>query len=458
MKDTATTTSEGGPPTGAAAQKGTGLGVIFLTVFIDLMGFSLIFPLFPAILEHYIAVDGKTGLLGRLLDLLRDATSASTGDPELYVAVLFGGVLGSLYALLSFFFAPFWGRMSDRIGRRRVLLFTVTGTALSYVVWFFSGSFWILVVSRLVGGVMSGNISVANAAIADVTTPATRAKGMGALGAAFGLGFILGPAIGGGLAQFDLSTVLPIPGVNPFSMAALGALILSTVNLVWVVRRFKETLSPENVGKASSAARPINPIKAMIHVDVPHVNPTNLVYFIYTLAFTGMEFTLTFLARDRFQYTPGKNALLFVFVGFIIAFVQGGLVRRLAPRFGEKKLTLAGFALVVPGLIMTGLATTELMLYAGLGTLSVGSALATPSLTSLVSLYSPSHRQGEILGVFRSLGSLARAIGPLVAATIYWRFGSAWPYFGAALVMLVPFVMMFPLPPPVRHVDDTPVH
>lgn len=452
-------TTPGDPTTTgtAAAQKPTSLGVIFLTVFIDLMGFSLIFPLFPAILDHYIAVDGTDGLLGSLLDVLRRATEAGDRDPDVYVAVLFGGVLGSLYAFLSFVFAPLWGRLSDRIGRRRVLIVTVFGTALSYVVWFFAQSFWVLVLSRLLGGVMSGNISVANAAIADVTTVENRAKGMGMLGAAFGLGFILGPAIGGALAQIDLTTTISLWGVNPFSSAALGALALSTVNLVWVARRFHETLSPENIGRAH-APRPLNPIKAMVHVDVPHVNPTNLVYFIYTLAFTGMEFTLTFLARDRFAYTPGKNALLFVYVGFLIAFVQGGVVRRLAPKLGEKKLTLIGFALVLPGLVVTGLASSELLLYAGLGLLSIGSALATPSLTALVSLYAPSHRQGEILGVFRSLGSLARAIGPLVAATIYWKFGSAWPYLSAAAVMVVPTLMVFPLPTPAARKDGAAAH
>jgi MFS family permease len=174
------------------------------------------------------------------------------------------------------------------------------------------------------------------------------------------------------------------------------------------------------------------------------------VYFIYTLAFTGMEFTLTFLAKDRFQYTPGQNALIFVFVGFIIALVQGGVVRRMAPRLGEKRIALFGLSLILPGLVAVGLATTEALLFLGLGVMSVGSALANPAMTGLVSLYTPATRQGEVLGVFRSLGSLARATGPILAAFIYWRFGSSWPYLAAALLIVPPLVLASTLPHPER--------
>ena len=204
------------------------MGVIFLTLFLDLVGFSIIFPLFPSMLNYYLEMEQGGTLLTKLLDALHSisGTQPTNGVPSPQVVALFGGVLGSLYSLLQFLFAPVWGIVSDRIGRRPVLLLTIAGIAVSYVLWFFSGSFTLLLISRLIGGIMSGNISAATAAIADVTTAKNRAKGMGMVGAAFGLGFIMGPAIGGSLSLADLTEMAPSLqrfGVNPFSMAAGAA-------------------------------------------------------------------------------------------------------------------------------------------------------------------------------------------------------------------------------------------
>lgn len=434
------------PVAGGGSRNRTGLGVILLTIFLDLVGFSIIFPLYPAMLTYYLEKDGDAGLLGSLVSVLQRAAASSGADAEFYTIVLFGGVLGSLYSVLQFVAAPLWGSLSDRLGRRNVLVVTVAGTALSYLLWFFSGSFALLLVSRLLGGLMAGNLSVATAAIADVTEAKDRAKGMGLVGAAFGMGFIFGPAIGGGLSGVDLSGVVPLPGVNPFSMAALGAFVLAAINLVWVVLRFAETLDDERLGKAKSG-RPINPLKLFSPLPYAGVTRTNLVYFLFILGFSGMEFTLVFLARDRFAYTPMQNTGLFLFTGVLIALVQGGVVRRLAPKLGEKKLTLLGFLLLEPGLVLVGLAGSEAMLYGGLALLAIGSAFATPALSALVSLYAPDERQGEALGVFRSLGSLARAVGPLAAAVLYWKLGSRAPYVGGAALMSLPLLLALGLPP-----------
>ena len=434
----------------ASGPEQAGLGVIFLTVFIDLVGFSMIFPLFPAMLEYYFGLEGQDSALGELLTFLRGLTPLEGADADRAVEVLFGGVLGSLYATLQFFASPLWGRASDRIGRRKILVLTVGGTALSYLVWTMAGTFSLLLLARFVGGLMSGNISVASAAIADVTDEKSRAKGMGMLGAAFGLGFIIGPALGGGFALIDVTGALSfIPGINPFSAPALMALGLSTVNLVWIWRKFGETL-PDRGPQEERAAMPI---AKLTNLDIPGVGRVNLVYFIYLFAFTGMEFTLTFLARDRFAYGPGKNVLLFLFVGFIIVLVQGGIVRRVAPKYGEKNVSIVGLVLNVPGMIILGQATSEGAMYLGLGLLSFGSALATPSLTALVSLYADQPaagggRQGEVLGVFRALGSLARAIGPLVACSVYFSLGSGGPYFGAAAITVLPLLIGLGLPKP----------
>ncbi|MEM8680910.1 MAG: MFS transporter [Planctomycetota bacterium] len=423
----------------------TGLFTILLTVFLDLVGFSIIFPLFPDMLEYYLGQETAGGWLHRLILQLEDLSGLQGSEAQLAATVLFGGLLGSLYSLLQFIAAPIWGTLSDRRGRRAILIITIGGTALSYVLWVMADNIWILIASRLLGGMMSGNISVATAAVADVTDSSSRAKGMGLIGAAFGIGFIIGPTFGALLSLWDAPASLPwLPGVNPFSGPALFALALAVLNVAFVLRRFPETLIQDT--PSTHTRRPLNPLALLRPSPFPGVNQINLLYFVFIAAFAGMEFTLTFLAKDRFEYTAARNGFLFLYLGIIIALVQGGLVRRLAPKYGERNLVIVGTLMVIPGLFVVGLCRSELVMYVGLFLLAAGSSLVTPSVTALVSLYTPADRQGETLGIFRSLGSLARAIAPLIAAGVYWRFGSEWPYYGSALLMLFPLAMAWALP------------
>lgn len=430
------------PTDGITGAKRAGLGSVLLVVFLDLVGFSIIFPLFPALLEHYLGREGSTGLLGEILGIAR-AFAPEGEKGEYYTVVLFGGVLGSIYSLLQFIAAPLWGALSDRVGRRPVLVVTVAGVTLSYLLWFFAGTFSLLVIARVLGGLMAGNLSVATAAVADLTDEKNRAKGMGMIGAAFGVGFILGPSLGGVLSLIRIDEMLPsLPGVNPFSGAALGAFVLSAINFVWVAVKLPETKRTSE----PTVQRRINPVRLLSTRDLPGVDRTNVVYFIFLIAFAGMEFTLTFLAHDRFAYTSLDNALMFVYMGFILIVVQGGVVRQLAPRVGEKRLAIVGIGLLIPALALIGFAPGRGVFYLALFLLAVGSALATPSLTALVSLYAPAHRQGEALGNFRSLGALARAVAPLIAASLYWHYGSALPYYASALLLLAPLGIAFTLP------------
>ena len=418
------------------------MGVLFLTVFVDLVGFSIIFPLFPEMLDHYVQSDGAESLIGSLAAWLGEFTSHPDPDRQrLYTTALFGGILGSIYSALQFVFAPFWGRLSDRTGRRPILLISISGLALAYLVWVFAGSFELLLLSRVVAGIMGGNISVATAAVADITGEKDRAKGMGMIGAAFGLGFILGPAIGGMLSGIDL-TDTGLPGLNRFSAPALAALGLSVWNLVWVKMRLPETLPAERRGTGISHVRSFNPLRLLSGHNLPEgVSATNLVFFLYQTAFAGMEFTLVFLAKERLGYQPHQMMWIFIFVGLLIALVQGGVVRRLAPRLGERRLIRIGLAMLIPGLLIVGWAPTEIPFYGGLALLAIGSALVSPCHSALVSLYTPSDRQGEVLGVFRSVGALSRAIAPIIAGLVFWKFGSQWPYYGSALVMLAPLLL-----------------
>lgn len=427
------------------------LGVIFLTIFIDLLGFTIIFPLFPAILDHYLAVEGSSGFLGWLLARI-DQLAQLAGSHGNYRAVLFGGVLGSLYAFLQFIFAPIWGGLSDRIGRRRVLLITVAGTTFSYVLWFFSGSFLLFIVARLIGGAFAGNLSVATAAVADVTSRENRAKGMGIVGVAFGLGFLFGPAIGSLASFHDLSQGNPSLvnlGVNPFSLPALLSFCFSLVNLIWVWLRFRETLNPAD-RDTSEAVRIRHPLHALIHAEAGPARRTNWLYFIFTLAFSGMEFSLPFLAAERFGYEPTDMFKIFVFLGVVLILTQGGIVRHAVPRFGEKPVLLAGLASVAVGVIFVGLSGSNAFFYTGLAAIGVGAGLTNPSVSSLVSLYSPPTHQGRMLGIFRSLGALARGIGPLVACLMYWWLGGTITYLLVACVILAPWLMTLPLPKPVK--------
>lgn len=427
------------------ARKGIS-GLVFLTVFIDVMGFSILFPLLPEMLEHYLAREGSESVIGGLVSTLSGLVSESQGSWS--VAVLFGSVLGSLYSLLQFSFAPFWGALSDRVGRRPTLLVTLGGTAVSYLMWVFAGSFWLLLLARFVGGAMAGNISTASAVVADTSTGAERAKGMGMLGAGIGLGFVLGPAIGGLSAGWDVLALWPAGeafGLNPFSGPALIALLLALGNVSWAALRFPETLAPDARGKGANE-RSLNPFRALRRIDVPGVRTTNVAYFLYFAAFSAIEFTLTFLAVERLGFSVGDNALMFVFVGLLLAAVQGGVVRRLVPRFGERALTRAGLVLTVPGFVAIGLTQSTGLLYVGLTFMAVGSALAMPCLTALVSRYSPPQHQGLALGTFRSMGALARAIGPLLGGALYWQLGSAAPYLAGAAFLVLPLALVARLP------------
>ena len=428
------------------APRRTSLGVIFLTLFLDLVGFSIIFPLFPAILDHY-SDDRALMWLVETLRSLFEIEDAS--DPR--VQALFGGVLGSLYSLLQFFASPFWGRMSDRIGRKPVLSFTVAGIGVSYLLWAFSGSFSLLILSRLLAGAMSGNIATATAAVSDVTSRADRAKGMGIVGAAFGLGFVLGPAIGGTLSLIDLTEIAPglvAYGVHPFTACALGAGALSIINLVWIRRRFTETLPPER--RNAHQVRSLLPKIGLGGRFGPGVARSNLGNFFLLLSFSGMEFTLSFLARDRFHWTPWGITGMFVHIGLVLAIVQGGIVRRVAPRLGEKRMALVGLALVSAGLAGIAADWGTASFWVSLTALAAGSGFAFPSFSSLVSLHSAEEVQGEALGLFRALGALARAIGPFAAAILYWQFGMATPYWSGALFLILPFLIVLTIPTPDR--------
>ncbi len=414
------------------------IGAVFLVLFIDLLGFSIIFPLFPAMLEYYLPEDGSgPGILSWIVGTLQQFAESGSGDPAFMAAVLFGGVLGSLYALLQFVFAPILGRWSDRIGRRNVLLFTVAGNCLAYLLWVFSGSFLVLVISRILAGAMGGNLSVATAAVADVTSNANRAKGMALVGIAFGLGFLVGPLVGG----VSSLLVLPHPespthlfALNPFSVPALVAFVLSFLNLIWIYIKLPETLPTRAVASPAKKKR----TAALFSIEDERIRRSCLLNFMFLVGFSGMEFTLTFLAVERFAYRPFENGLMFLFIAVVLLLTQGLIVRRLAHRVGEKRLLICGLAAGAASLSVIGVTTGSGFFYLGLALLAISAGLVNPCLTALLSRYANSEQQGEYIGLFRAAGSLARVAGPLIAAYLFFKLGSATAYLIGGLFLLIP--------------------
>lgn len=430
------------------------LGLIFLTVFMDIVGFSILIPLFPHLLEHYI---GAEGTAGTLVGALNSAAEWMGGDTIFKKTVLFGGLLSTLYSLLQFIFSPIWGALSDRIGRRRVLTITLAGNALSYLVWIFAAQFWVVILTRLVCGTMAGNIAVASAAAADVTDEKNRTKGMAVVGIAIGLGFVFGPVIGGltaGIKFADLATSGAF-GLNPFSVPALCAAVMAFLNLVLVWRFFPETLAPERRAQADAKRPSIFDLATVSSAPVRRASLANL---IYQVAFTGMENTIVFLTLALFAYSPRDNAWLFLFNGACMIVAQG-LARQLTGRMGQRRVTILGMSLaIIAFLVVAVIPHTRavagdqhlLFFYLGLGLISFATGLILPSISALVSLYSGVSEQGRNLGILRSAGSLARVIGPVSAALLYFHFGSHfWVYVGGAVLMLPALWVVKGLPDPV---------
>ncbi|MCB9093101.1 MAG: ferrochelatase [Halobacteriovoraceae bacterium] len=428
--------------------KGT-LKIVFFSIFLDLVGFSIIFPLFPALSKYYLQVDPDNFFLKLIWGSVEYLGGVSATEGSFRAVVLFGGILGALYSLLQFVSSPFWGSLSDRIGRKPVMLTTIFGLFISYIIWIFSGSFSLLILARFIGGLMGGNLSAATAVVADITDEKRRSKGMAFIGIAFAFGFIFGPAIGGILSLIDLTKMAPALesyGINPFSVPAIFSAILCLINLWMIKKSFQETLPAEKRGKVHTTTRSANLLKLFHPVSYKGVNQTNWANFLFTLAFSGMEFTLTFLAVERLGFSSMDNGMMFIFIGFFIALTQGGYVRRKAHQVGEKKMARQGLILLIPGLLLICYTQSVGLLYGGLFFLSIGSAMVIPCLTSLVSLYTPSSEQGKVLGIFRSLGSLGRVAGPIVASLIYWNYGSQYPYLVGISILIIPIVLISLLP------------
>jgi len=327
------------------------------------------------------------------------------------------GLLMSSYSAMQFVFGPILGRLSDRYGRRPVIVFSLLGTVIGYVLFALARSLPVLFVARLLPGATGGNIGTAQAVIADSTAPADRARGMGMIGMAFALGFIFGPAIGG----FAVRLGEAAPG---FFAAGLSLLACS-----WAFFRLPETRPEAAVAPSVPLFSAGSLAKAFRR---PEIGALMFLSFVTTTAFANFEATFAQFLSLRLESGPSTVAWFFVFVGVCSAIVQGGLVRRLAPRFGEARLVVVGGILLVAGFLLLRLGTDVPRLLLAVGIIAFGIGVTTPSLSSLVSRRSGALEQGEILGAYQSMASLGRVFGPFAGENLYLRVGPDAPHWTAA--------------------------
>jgi predicted MFS family arabinose efflux permease len=313
--------------------------------------------------------------------------------------------------------------LSDRVGRRPVLLISLLGSAFGYVLFGIAGSLGMLLASRIIDGISGGNISTAQAVIADITGPEDRARGMGIIGAAFGLGFILGPAIGALLV-----TVAPwLPGI--------GAAAASLIAFVLVLTRLPETLAPE--ARREARRHPLNLSSLAEALSHPLVGLCLLMVFCTIFAFANFETTFAQFARLRFGFQTSTIAWLFVYAGVLGAVVQGGLVGHLAARFGEIRLIVAGTALSFVSLGLLPYASSRGPLLSVLAVLALGQGVAHPSLSAFTSKLVDPDEVGGVMGVYQGMSSLGRIVGPFWGEVVYGTIGFAWPFRTGSIFMLL---------------------
>ena len=379
--------------------------VILMTIMIDMLGFGLIIPVLPSF-------------------------SKELGATNLEV-----GGIAAIYSLMNFLFAPWWGMLSDKYGRRPIILISIAVTGLSYLLLGTSTALIVLFLSRMFSGIGSANISVAQAYLSDITPPNERAKAMGMIGAAFGIGFIFGPVLGGWLA-------------DQFGTAALGyfAASLSAINLVsawWVLPESLKTKNPESKPRLFKFGPLLNALQR------EHISGLMIVGFIYITAFAMMQITAVLYWEELHGLSKKEVGYLFAFIGITSAIVQGGLVGKLQKAWGEERMLVVGLSCMVVGLAIIPFGPDPKMMFfawqgVAMALLAFGSGCSLPALGSLLSRLAGAHEQGQILGVHMSFGAMARVVGPLLGGFLY-GLDFHLPFVGGAVLSASAFLLLIPL-------------
>jgi len=364
---------------------------VLLAVFLDLVGFGIGIPWLTFYAETFSATAFQVTLLM------------------------------ACYSLAQFLCAPVWGALSDRLGRRPVMLFSIAATALGLAGFASATALWQLFLFRSLHGMATANISTAQACVADLTPPEKRAMGMGLVGAAFGVGFTVGPLIGGELSAWGYAAPIWFAAALSVLNFVLALAMLPETRLAHPTERFRE--------------RSIHPIAWLRVLQHPVVGLYTLLTFVLTMDFGMMESTFTLFAEHQRHLTASSVGRMFGVAGVVMILVQAGLIRRLVKRFGEASLVPAGLVLLAVGLTLLPLAHPTLPMVSVFCLMAVGQGISNPSLQSLISRGTAEHEQGFVLGTNQSLSALARVVGPTAGGALYAGVGPSAPFrVGAAVV------------------------
>jgi len=370
------------------------LTFIFITVFLDLLGGGLLVPVIPYLVRPY-------------------RTDAMT------VALL-----AVSFSAAQFLAGPALGALSDRIGRRPVLVLSVLGSACGYFLFGFATALWMLFAARLLDGVTGGNLSTAQAYIADVTPPSERGRAFGLIGAAFGLGFVFGPAIGGVLSHVSLQAPAFAAGGLSLVTAAFGAFVLP------------ESLPPERRRKGIRW-RDLDPIRQIGGaLSRPGLRGLLVAVFALNFAFSGLQTNFALFTLTRFGLGPSQNAVFFTVIGLLAVVMQGGVVGRVLKRAPERSVAMVGLGIMSCGFLSLALVPRAWMIFACIVLISVGSGLSNPTLTGMISKRVSHDEQGSILGATQSIGGITRIAGPAWAGLVFDAFGTGAPYATGAVWIL----------------------
>jgi multidrug resistance protein len=362
-----------------------GYWIIWTTVALDLVGFGIIVP----ILGRYAERFGANGL---------------------QVGLMFAS-----FSVAQMVFAPILGRISDKVGRKPVIVFSLIGTAVGSFVTGAAGALWVLFLGRILDGASGASVAVAQGAVADIAPPEQRARLMGMLGAAFGVGFVVGPALGGLAA-------LGGPHV-PFYLAGS----IAAVNAVAAMIRLPETKpDTSHITEKHQRGTALSPA----------LKRFALVGFLSMLGFAGFEATFSIWGEKQFGFTEGSASIVFVFVGVTLVAVQGGLIGPLTQRLGSRKLPPIGLSLVAVGLLLLGLSNTWPLLFVALFLLSLGQGMSGPSGSALVAELAPVERRGEAIGYQQSTAAFGRVAGPVMAGALFDHVGISAPFFVSGVLIL----------------------
>lgn len=374
------------------------IGVIFLTTFLDLLGFGIIIPILPTFAEEL-------------------------GASEMVI-----GFIAGIYALMNFMFSPFWGRMSDRHGRRPIILVSVLITAIAYLFFAKASVLLILVASRVFSGIGSANIGAAQAYIGDISTSKDRAKSMGLLGAAFGLGFVFGPPIGG------------------FIKAELGIEILgyTVAWLSYVNFAIAFAFLPESLKEKNKDSKRTNMFKGIINeMQRPDVRRLFIINILFISAFSMMQVTAVLLWSDHSFFNEKQIGFVFMYIGVSSALVQGLLVGPIAKRFGEKQMLTIGLTLLAVGLFAMPFFQGDLFIpweLVAIGLIALANGFINPALMSLITKMAKPQELGQLTGYYQSFGSIGRVLGPAIGGTIY-GLSFYLPYIVGPLLLVLAYLL-----------------